>query len=395
MLYFLGNCQMDFLSRAVKEAGLPSTYRVLASPLTYNSSPGIIPHELVVMDDKFELDKFYHDRKLAHQFQLITPHDTAPQLIVLNLFHENSPLFVNNALKYIFFINPESWKEHPELEQWMKNDFGMIQPNPNAYLKRYREMLGNLRERFPQVPIIVVSRLSHYPAFGPDPYSYLDGWSALWQAAGAVIKNWESELANLTVVEMDRIFGGIWAGSEKHIEAHCPFLKFQLTENNNTITGLHASRDVEHIGSMWPVLAGKIVQFMNEKRVTYSEAETVPDEWLEPWQPEKFPEDKLMEMLSSGANYRCARAVGSFFLDLGRDYTDLLARTAEFTPVCHNTLHMIKTYSRIWPNPVLAHWCQVHRNNAAAFTANGPLYTQDYLNRIDEIERFVLSDLQI
>ena len=52
---------------------------------------------------------------------------------------------------------------------------------------------------------------------------------------------------------------------------------------------------------------------------------------------------------------------------------------------------MIKTYSRIWPNPVLAHWCQGHRSAAASFTANGPLYTKDYLKRIDEIERFVLG----
>ncbi|GKT29985.1 hypothetical protein ADUPG1_001329, partial [Aduncisulcus paluster] len=177
----------------------------------------------------------------------------------------------------------------------------------------------------------------------------------------------------------------------KKIEAHCPFLKFKITEENNSITGLHASRDVEHIGSMWPVLAGKIEQFLKEGCIEYSDEEIIPDEWLRPWQPEKFPEDKLIEMLSSGANYQCARAVGSFFLDLGKDYTELLARTAEFTPVCHNTLHMIKTYSRIWPNPVLTHWCQVHRNAVASFTANGPLYITNYIKRIDEIERFVLG----
>ncbi len=389
MLYFLGNCQMDFLGRAVQSFGYPCTYRVLASPLTYNSSPGIIPEELTVMDAKFGLEKYYHDRNLLHQFQMIASADPEPQLIVMNLFHENSPLFVNIASNYIFFVNPEAWQEHPEFETWMKDNFGMVQPNPGTYLKRYREMLGHLRERFPQVPIIVVSRLSHYPAFGPDPYSYLEGWSDLWRTAKPVINSWASEIEDLAVIDMDRVFGGIWAGSEKKIEVHCPFLKFKLTEENDTITGLHASRDVEHIGSMWPVLAAKIEQFLEEGCIDYAAEETVPDEWLRPWQPEKFDENRLIEMLSSGANYLCARAIGSFFLDLAKDYTDLLARTAEFTPVCHNTLHMIKTYSRIWPNPVLAHWCQVHRKAAEAFTANGPLYTQDYLQRIDEIERFV------
>ncbi len=391
MLYFLGNCQMDFLGRALRRSGYPCTYRVLASPFTYNSSPGVIPEELAAMDRKFDLSKYYHDRKLLHQFQMIGPEDVRPELIVLNLFHENSPLFVHVADKYIFFVNAESWKEYPEFEQWMKANCGIVQAKPEGYLKRYREMLGNLRQNFPEVPIIVVSRLSHYPAFGPDPYSYLEGWDRLWQTAGSLLKSWESELENLTVIELDRIFAGIWngKGAEQKIEAHCPFLKFELTEENDSITGLHASRDVEHIGSMWPVLARKIDRFLKEGQIEYSVEENVPEEWLRPWEPEKFPEDQLLRMLASGSNYLCARAVGSFFLDLGKDYTELLARTAEFTPVCHNTLHMIKTYSRIWPNPVLAHWCQVHRVNAAAFSANGPLYTQDYLDRIDEIEKFV------
>ena len=46
MLYFPGNCQMDFLSRAVADLGHDATHRVLASPLTYTSSPGHVPAEL-------------------------------------------------------------------------------------------------------------------------------------------------------------------------------------------------------------------------------------------------------------------------------------------------------------------------------------------------------------
>ncbi len=391
MLYFLGNCQMDFLSRAVERLGYGCKYRVLASPFTYNSSPGVIPQELVVKDKIFNLKDYYHDRQLLNQFQIIGPDDKRPELIVLNLFHENSPLFINNTAKYIFFINPDVWKEYPEFEVWMKAEFGMIGANPTTYFKRYEEMLKNVRANFADVPLIVVSRLSHFPAFGPDPYSYLEGWGELWRTAGSVFKRWEKEINGLTIVEMDRIFAGIWSTSDKKIESHCPFLKFDIIEENNVITGLHASRDVEHIGSMWPILAGKIEQFLKQGRITYTEDEVVPDAWLKPWQPEKFDEGRIIEMLSSGANYLCARAIGTFFLDLDNDYTEFLVRTAEFTPVCHNTLHMIKTYGRIWRNPALAYWCQVHRRTAAEFTANGPIYMKDYLQRIDEIERYALG----
>lgn len=391
MLYFLGNCQMDFLSREVGERGLDVSYRVLASPFTYNSSPAKIPQKLEDFDRKLGLKDFYHGRILSHQFEMISPNDPEPELIVLNLFHENSPLFIHDEHKYIFFIDPKSWEEHPEFENWMKSNFGMIGANPATYLKRYSEMLVNLRKQYPHVPVVVVSRLSHFPAFGPDPYSYLEGWGNLWQSAADIFRQWEAEIDGLSVIDMDRIFGGIWAGSDKRIESHCPFLKFELTEENNVITGLHASRDVEHIGSMWKVLAGKIEFFMAEGEVRYNEGETVPNEWMIPWQPEKIDHEKLLEMLSSGGNYLCARAIGSFFLDLNNDYTELLVETAGLTPVCHNTLHMIRTYGRIWRNPRLANWCREHRKTAEAFTANGPLYMQDYLNRLDVIEEFVLN----
>lgn len=314
MLYFLGNCQMDFLGRAVQGLGYDCDYRVLASPFTYNSSPGVIPQELLEQDELFGLQDYYHDRQLRNQFQMIGPDDPEPQLIVLNLFHENTPLFINNEQRYMFFIDPLAWEEHPDFAAWMKDNFGMIGVNPATYLKRYEEMLSNVRMNFPGVPLMVVSRLSHFPAFGPDPYSYLEGWGDIWRTAGPVFKRWENEIEGLTVVDMNKLFGGIWSESERKIEYHCPFLKFELTEENNVITGLHASRDVEHIGSLWPVLAGKVQQFLEQGRVSYADNEVIQDQWFIPWQPEKVADDKLLQMLASGANYLCARAIGTFFL---------------------------------------------------------------------------------
>lgn len=391
MLYFLGNCQMDFLSRAVTELGHDCVYRVLASPFTYNSSPGIIPHDLLDKDQTLGLEGFYHDRSLFNQFEMISADEHEPEVIVINLFHESSPLFIEKERKYIFFIDPKAWTSHPPFEAWMKAGFGMIQANPATYLKRYEEMVKNLRQKFPQVPILVVSRLSHHPAFGPEPYSYLEGWGDLWKYSGAIFNRWENNISDLTVVDMDRIFAGIWSASEKRIEAHCPFLKFKLTEKDNVITGLHASRDVEHVGSMWPVLAGKITEYLEKGKISYSAEEVIPDEWKMPWQSENYQDEELLKMLGSGANYLCARAVGSFFSNLEHDYTELLVKTAQYTPVCHNTLHMIKTYGQIWKNPDLALWCKIHRENVPLFTANGPLYTHDYLERLDEVEKFALG----
>ncbi len=391
MLYFLGNCQMDFLSRAMSRKGYDCEYRMLASPFTYNSSPGSIPAELRRIKERFNLDQYCHGRTLSNQFEMISSADSKPELIVMNLFHENSPLFVHNDEKFMLYLDPKAWAEFPELESWMKAHFGMIKGNPSTYLKRYREMLEKFLIRFPDVPVILVTRLSHYPAFGPDPYSYLEGWNSLWREASGIFHRWEREFEDVHVVEMDRLFAGIWERSEKKIEEHCPFLKFSLDEHGGRIIGLHASRDVEHIGSMWPVLADKVAGFMETGRIGYELNEAVPEQWWRPWQSERLDRDEMIRLLSSGANYLCARAIGSFFLDLDTDYTDLLVLTSDFLPVCHNTLHMIRTYGRIHRNPALGLWCRKHRLAAEAFIDNGPLYRQDYLKRIDEIERFAFG----
>ncbi|WP_319541923.1 SGNH/GDSL hydrolase family protein [uncultured Pseudodesulfovibrio sp.] len=389
MLYFSGNCQMDFLSRAVADHGFDVNYRVLASPLTLTSHPGQVPSELAGMVREMQLEAFFHGRLPNHQFQIITPDDPPPRLMVMNLFHENTPLFIHKQDKYIFFMDPVVWQSHPEMEAWMKAECGMIQPNPSTYLKRYGEMLATLRRMHPNLPIVVVSRLSPYPAFGPEPYSYLEGWDNFSSEAPTHLKVWERELGNIHTVDMNRIFGGIWREADTGIESHCPFLKFTLEETDGAITGLHAGRDVEHIGSMWPRLAEKIALFLKTGRIEYAENETIPTEWNRPWQPRKLNQTVMLNKLSSGGNYLCAEAVGGFFLDLATDYTELLSRTGHLTPVCHNTLHMIKTYGRIFRNPLMAAWCDAHRKTAERYTDGGPIYQKDYLGRIDEIKALV------
>jgi hypothetical protein len=391
MLYFLGNCQMDFLSRSVAEQGLPAVHRVLASPLTYASSPGAVPDELAGLFRDMGLDDYVYDRTLNNQFRMITPDDAPPSLIVLNLFHENTPLIIHNRDQYIFFMDSAAWADKPELEAWAQRECGLIRPNPATYLKRYGEFLAAVRAHFPGVPIIVVSRLSHFPAFGPQPHSYLEGWDQLCREAPAHFRGWQRALDNLHLIDMDRVFGGIWAESGTSIEAHCPFFKIQLEETDDAVTALSASRDVEHIGSMWPRMAAKIAGFLKTGEISYGRNETVPREWSRAWRPRPMDQETMLHKLASGGNYLCAEAVGAFYLDLQTDYTELLARTGHLTPVCHNTLHMIRNYGRIFRNPAMALWADAHEKTARQFTANGPLYQADYLKRIDEIRAFALS----
>jgi hypothetical protein len=389
MLYFLGNCQMDFLSRAVAGLGLPVAHTELASPMTHASHPDGVPPALARLVREHDLDDAFNGRRPEDQFSLPRPEDE-PALLVLNLFHETAPLFLHNEDGFIFHMNPAAWRTDPALAAWMETNCRAIAPNPATYLARFGQFLAHVRERLPDTPILLVTRLNHYPAFGPAPHSYLENWAGLSREAPAHSAVWERELGVRTL-DANRVFAGIWRKSGQGIEAHCPFLKIELTERDGAVTGLHASRDVEHIGPLWAALADKVAAFSETGEIEYNAGETAPPEWNRPWQPSTLDDEAVIDRFASERNYPWAEAVGSFFMDLTRDRTPLLAASGEFMPVCHNTLHMIRAYGRIFKNPLLSTFCDAHRPIAATFTDNGPLYRTDYLARLDEIRAHALS----
>ncbi|MFH1915482.1 MAG: SGNH/GDSL hydrolase family protein [Pseudomonadota bacterium] len=390
MLYFLGNCQADFLSRAMAGRGHPCTYRVLASPMTLPSHKGI-PGSLAAIHRDMALGDYLHGRELAHQFEPIGPHDPPPSLIVLSLFHENTPLFVHNTEKYVFFMDPRALTDKPELMDWAKRECRMFEPNPATYLRRYGEMLSRLRADFPAVPMVILSRLTPHPAFGPEPFSYLKGWTDLSRGAMDTLRTLADSLEHVHIIDMDRVFGGIWSESDKRIEGQCPFLKITLEEKDGRVTGLHARRDIEHIGTMPDRLADTLTRFLESGKLSYLAQETIRPEWRAHWRISRLDDDRMLELLTSGANYHCAEAVGAFFTDLGRDRTELLVQARRHMPVCHMTLHMIKAYGRIQRNPALALWCNAHLEAASAFAANGPLYRQAYMERVTAMRAHALG----
>jgi hypothetical protein len=389
MLYFLGNCQMDFLSRSVAALGLPTAHAELASPMTHASHPDGVPAALDRLIREHRLGDAFNGRLPEHQFGL-PGQGEPPALLVLNLFHETAPLFLHQRDGFIFHMNPAAWRGDPALAAWMDENCRPIAPNPATYLARYGQFLALVRQRFPETPILLAARLNHYPAFGPSPHSYLENWGALSREAPAHYAVWEREL-NVSLLDMNRVFGGIWRESGQGIAAHCPFLKIELTEQDGAVVGLNASRDMEHIGPMWAALADKVGAFAKTREVRYEPKETPPEEWNRPWRPSALDDEAVIDRFASERNYPWAEAVGSFFMDLSRDRTPLLAASGEFMPVCHNTLHMIRAYGRIFKNPLLATFCDTHRPAAEAFTDNGPLYRADYLARLDEIRAHALS----
>ena len=387
MILFRGNCQMQFCAEAAAAAGLTVSFASLASPLTLTASPGFVPPLVAALIDGAKAGEHLHTRELINQF-LPPPADPRPEALVINLFHENRPLFLHKTQRYAFYLDPGAFAGKPSLGRAMERHFQTIVPNPASYLDRYAAMLLVLRERLPGVPILVAGRMSHYPGLGPTPHSYLDGWGDLCFAAGREFAAWIETLPGVFFLDADRIMAGAAARSGAPVEAHFPFLRLSASPDDGRAP---VSRDLEHAGGLWPALTAKIVATLANGRVEYAPEETVPQSWRRPFAPEWLGRDALIEHLVSGSNYRAARAVGNFLFRPDEDFTELLVAAAPHMPVCHNLLHMVRAYGARRPDPALADWCAAHGRRAALFTANGEAFRREYLEKIEALRHLVLA----
>ncbi len=395
MLYLFGNCQLDFLACALREHGQRVEHRPLASALTLDQEL-TVPATLARLQERHGVERFMHGRTLKNQFQLFTEDDPEATAVVLNLFHENEPLFVDTEAERIFFFDPAGWSEVPDVERWMRAHCQKVEPHPLRYLQRFTRLLEALSALRPRTPLLLLTRLFHYPAFGPQPRSYLRGWDELQHQWPQAMAEWKRRFKQLHILDMNRVFAGVWnrepAPGLQRIEAHCPFLRISLTPEDpdqGPPREMLVQRDVEHIGSIWTPLARKIADFMRHGAVRYTAREHIPEAWLQPWRPRPLPaEETLTAWLRSGSNYLAAQAVGELLLHPQPDHTSLLAQFADSMPVCHNLLHMIDKYSRIQKNPRIASWCEAHAQAVRAFgTQNGPTFTHQYLERLAAIAR--------
>lgn len=387
MLLFRGNCQMEFCAGAARAAGLEASFASLASPMTLLRSPGAVPPLVAALAAEAGVAEYLHTREVVDQF-LPPPAAPRPEALVVNLFHENRPLWLHGTEGYAFYLDAQARTAFPGLARVLDRHFRSIVPNPATYLDRLASMLLLFREALPGTPLMVAGRMSHFPGLGPSPHSYLDGWGEACFTVGRDFAAWVASQPGMHFLDADRIMAGVAARSGAPVEAHFPFLRLRSDSGGK---GLSVSRDLEHAGSLWPALAAKIRRTLEIGRVEYASEEVVPEAWTRPFVPERLEADAMAGHLASGSNYRAARAVGQFFFHPDEDFTDLLVAAAPAMPVCHNLLHMVRAYGTWRGNPGLAAWCDVHGAKAAGFVANGEAYRREYLDKVAALRQAVLA----
>ncbi len=96
-------------------------------------------------------------------------------------------MFSNSANRYFPLFNynisigdTSLNKCNDKQKKWLLDNFEPVELNHDTYLDRFGKMVLRVRQIYPDVPMVVIQRLSHLPAFGTNPRSLLAKWVNDW-----------------------------------------------------------------------------------------------------------------------------------------------------------------------------------------------------------------------
>lgn len=209
----LGNCQSRFLAEALRQTGQETVFhRCLQTTFPSRARSHPLFHELSRFLPEQELEKMFEEHALL---DLPRKEDLAGldcRAVVVNLFHE-APLVESRDGAYTAFVNAARLavleRHAPAMARHIREEFESLSPSHDTYLERFLGMLQELRALFPEQPIFLLKRLSHHPAFDPEPHSYLHCWARQWRRFPAVWRAWTQAVPNLHLLDMDQVLATI------------------------------------------------------------------------------------------------------------------------------------------------------------------------------------------
>lgn len=390
---FVGNCQAEALAHASAKVYPMHTshFRVnqVASPLTYLSHPDSIPAELTQVFSNSLAQLSLEERRLENQFEVVSRQEPAPQAVVFTLFDETEPLYEHLIDKYIFFASYAIHQRNPELTPWINDHFRIIKPDPNTYYERLSQMLTALRRRYPSTPFLLVKRLNPRLAYAPQPYSYLANWDQLhlgWDA-------WISQHPGLSVLDMDRVVGGVL---QDHDLTPCqifPFLRppetpyrFRKYRRRFPRLLIHTaiSRDIEHAPSLlWEQLARHVGQWVETGTISYTASEVPPSASILLRQYRRLASIDY-EGLKTGDPFKWSIAFESMLLHPHLQDWPRLQKYVEYFPLDRLLLRTIRTFLDLYPSRDATPFFQAHYQ-AAERVEREAVWKERYLKLVNGI----------
>ncbi len=193
----------------------------------------------------------------------------------------------------------------------LEEDVGPLQYNRlrtgrtlSSYFDNVSDMLMRLRKALPDVPIILVKRLSHLDHYGPNPFSWLHFWANGWREGYERIARLQRHIGLCHVIDYDKIMASM-ISSGRTVNEFTGMTFFIDGEGSDAT--LRIGRDLEHLHPRF--LADAYDEIQNP---TF---EPLPASWPPPWgeellrqpsQAESLPAERLLPF--SGAAVPFARS---------------------------------------------------------------------------------------
>ncbi len=384
----LGNCQALSLQSALqaRSQGCSPAYaaRYLASASTYLSHPDAIPEGLQERFSSNEGRALLESRWLENQFLLASSHEPPPQAIILTLFHEATPLYQHKKKKYVLFVSKAS-RKHPDYEAWLNEHFDRFHPDPLLYLERYALFLDALRLHYPQARFLIVKRVKHLAAYAPIPNSYLEKWEMLEPR----FATWVRLQKDVSILEMDRVVGGLMRNTGLTIQKIFPFLRASEKCRPSPwlrflpYFNLPVSRDMEHpISLFWETMAQYIEEWLQQGEIRYRSEDCTPS-WtalIGQYRDSFRLDEKLLQQKNVGA---WAGVWERLILHPKSVYWKEIEPYASHFPADKVLFRALRTLLDLHPNRAAVPFLEGHRD-ALKNAATKSLADATYLNMLQQ-----------
>ena len=393
MIYLVGNCHAFSLHNAEPLAGLTRTYR--RAPSTYFAEPRNLSIEANTFIDQavaMGLQKQLISRTLLGPPMLHL--GKRPTLFVLNMFNER-PLLRHRQHGYDISISRNSIGQcTPEQQQWLAQNFKETPVDDNTYFDRFLNLLVRLRKIVPGVPILVLHRLGHWPAYGPDPRSLLACWQDQWRNSYGFAAKAAEVVEGLHFLSMDSMMLEYWHTQGKTIDDICTLIRFETIQTADG-ANLSPQRDIDHLDQpFWNFVGQKIIRFYREGLIDYSISRDQQQMLMKPYRPPRFTMDDLRNLLSSGQLYPTTKGLFYLFWALNHDFGDLLVQCAEQMPVHERVLHMVDAYATLKPSKALHDWTTLHARKTPIDLQNREEgFIRAYLDKVDQTRQKICQAL--
>jgi hypothetical protein len=346
MLYVFGNCQAANISSCLRTFTPNLEFRWIHSPAFFRVHKGSFGEAFHKKIAEAKIPLNFLRAGVGYLWRPpLAAEDPVPSAMIFTLFPEQSVLYVDKLYGNGVFLNPKALERFPCFAQWIGEHFKKVCFEPEQYLSRYLKMLGMARGLFPAIPLVVVLRSRHGPAYGPNPSSLNLAWNQRCEAIVNVLKQWAADDGNLRLVDADRIVADCLEKRPGSVDRYYPQIVF---DNGDPAT---PRRDMEHAGAaLWSKIARAVVGMLTV------DAEPVPAADMEafldaPYEP-SLSQGRLVELLQSGDRLSQMRALAAMVMD-SQDHAGLLTAHASRLVQHWQILNSLCAYARAKPHPLL------------------------------------------